>query len=216
MQDFKALKARWRGGEEAWATPKIVLTASPLKGSFGLLLATSIGVFVLLTSTWGSGVVKWLLGVVSYLAALSSPLKAAAGLAAGGFNGVVGFFSDIFSAIGIKPDKVNHKLLGQASVVGLSIFLIQGIIAAAYKAPMEWLENVRKLVVVTPVSALAEGCLLSGALCWLACLHGASENLPLRLLEPSALPSAGYGVACLPMSSTGMKSCILPSKYARC
>lgn len=145
-QDAKALKVRWRGGEQALSPPQIFLSSSPFKGNLQRALTTAIGTFVLLSSHMGTQAVNWVLGG---LAALASHLGL--GPVAGGLAGMFGWAvaalqHGVIDHLGIDGKEVNPELLSTAGVVGISVFLVTGIISAILDKPEEWGSNVGKLL----------------------------------------------------------------------
>jgi hypothetical protein len=146
---------RWRGGEQVISPPQIFLTSSPFKGNIQLALATAIGTFVLLSSSIGAKAAHWLLGGLSSLASQSPPLEnAAAGLT--GLYGwaVAALQHGVIDRLGIDAAEVNPELLSQAGVVGISVFLVAGLVSGIVEKPEDWLSNVTKLLWAVVVSAL--------------------------------------------------------------
>jgi hypothetical protein len=155
LQDAKAIKVRWRGGEQAISPPQIFLTSSPFKGNIQLALATAIGTFVLLSSSFGAKASHWLLDRLGTLASHFPPLEAVAGGVAGLYGWAVAALQyGVIDRLGIEGTKVNPELLSQAGVLGIGVFLVAGVVAGIWEKPRDWLFNVAKLLWAAVVSVL--------------------------------------------------------------
>lgn len=265
LQDAKALRVRWRGGEQPAAPPSLFLTASPFYSHFSIALITSIIAFVLLSSKYTSSILdamghgllslrRWCLDLGHPLPQLCLPITTWAWLLTGGvalatlcamsmwkpsiradlgaaMAGVVALATkpfkfiwrlcartdreevkpqppskaavvgltvyllagiplyprllvDVFGLM-LKPfmfvftriidrEEVNPQLLSEAAVLGLTAYLLAGIILSLLDKPSEWGSNAWNLL-MAGVSAAAQG-----VLCCLVvtctCLH---DSLPV-------------------------------------
>jgi hypothetical protein len=162
-QDSKALKVRWRNGEQPAPPPDTTLTAFPFYSHFSTALAVSIGTFVLLSST----VTDWPIKVVSKLAARVTGWCAAHqvppytqasalfGLLGSVWEHTLGAFSYLFEGIlKVNTNVVDTKLLGGSLMAGVAVYIGWGIVSAKLDKPNEWGNNVKKLRGLVWVSAI--------------------------------------------------------------
>lgn len=131
MQDAKALKVRWRDGEQMTPPPDVYITASPFYSQFSIALATFIGTLVLLS-------IK-----LSYETFGAMP--------PGTLGGVQFLFEN---ALQVNETNVHPNLLGSSALAGLAVYVVWGLISAALDKPKEWPVNVKKLIGAVGVSAV--------------------------------------------------------------
>jgi len=155
VQDAKALKVRWRNGEQVVSPPNILLSASPFKGDVRVALSAFVGTLVLLSSTYGERAVA---GVTSALSELSAFCLDAGGASAavclvlqtiieafaGSFNHAAAVMQHVFTTLQVDPAQV--PLLSHSAVAGATAWVMWGIFAGLFEKPEDWLENTWKLL----------------------------------------------------------------------
>ena len=114
-QDAKALKVRWRGGEQALSPPQVLLPTKPFKRDIRVALTTAICAFVLLSSTLGEDAL-----------ACMAPLLKPVGLAAGFMLGTLGCAGGaIYAALATCVGALVHG--GSAVAGALATFVVDTV-----------------------------------------------------------------------------------------
>jgi hypothetical protein len=139
VQDFKTLKARWRQGEQPTPAPDIYVTAFPFQSHLRLAMATAVGAFVFLTSSYSNGIIQWATDLHVGGSVGESALRA---------------MKFIFEVIGVDGKDVNVDYLSVSVFAGMTAFTLWGFISAWLDKPKQWGANVKKLAAVAGVSAL--------------------------------------------------------------
>jgi len=134
FQDFKALKARWRQGEQPKPAPDIYVTAFPFQSHLRVALGTAMVAFVFLTSSRSNGIIQWAtdLHVGGFLSSV------------GGFAlGVMNFIFE--KIIGVDRADVNVDYLSGSVFAGMTAYVLWGLTSAWLDKPKEWWGNIKGL-----------------------------------------------------------------------
>jgi len=185
FQDAKALKVRWREGEQPSSPPDEYLTAFPFYSHFSTALATSIGAFVLLGSRYSTGPLEVLTTLLSRLGVwcsaqhtqplaglclLATTLSGLLGSVWG--HGLTAMKFLLFDILNVND--VDPTLLSTSALVGLVTYITLGIVSAPLDKPNEWTDNVKKLVGV--LGLLPQPWAKYGAITWWDSLFGSPRS----------------------------------------
>ena len=72
--------------------------------------------------------------------------------AAGALVLVTGFMGQLLSGVSIDPEQVNPQLLSDSALVGVTAYIIWGIISAAQEEPENWADSAVDLLEALGVS----------------------------------------------------------------